>query len=134
MGHRLLSMSWMAILSVLCFIPISGWAVVYVDVDNLKGPWDGNSWDTAYQNVQEGLDHAYAAGAEVWVAEGTYKPTSTTERTVSFQLRSGVALYGLSISTRPTPVTVIGQCHTPLKKTSPNTKITASDAQLPKGS
>ena len=69
-------------------------AVVYVDVDNVKGPWDGNSWATAYQTVQEGLDDASARGEEVWVAEGTYKPTSTTDRGISFQLYPGVALYG----------------------------------------
>ncbi len=68
--------------------------VVYVDVDNVDGPWDGKSWATAYRNLQKALDHAYAVGAEVWVAMGTYKPTATTERTVSFQLRTGVALYG----------------------------------------
>jgi len=68
--------------------------VVYVDTDNVAGPWDGTSWSTAYQTVQEGLDDAYLTGKEVWVAAGTYKPTSTTDRTVSFQLKSGVALYG----------------------------------------
>ncbi|MBA7651097.1 hypothetical protein ES703_58912 [subsurface metagenome] len=68
--------------------------VVYVDVDNTAGPWDGKSWATAYWNLQDGLDYAYAAGAEVWVAEGTYQPTATAERTVSFLLRTGVAMYG----------------------------------------
>ena len=94
MRHRLSLMSWIAILSFLVFIPVSGWAVVYVDVNNVAGPRDGKSWATAYQSIQEGVDYAYAAGSEVWVAEGTYKPASTTDRTVSIQLRSGVALYG----------------------------------------
>jgi len=69
-------------------------AVVYVDVNNVSGPWDGKSWATAYQTIQEGLDDAERTGGEVWVAEGTYKPTSTTDQTISFQLKSGVALYG----------------------------------------
>jgi len=69
-------------------------AVVYVDVDNVAGPWDGKSWATAYQNVQEGLDEAERTGGEVWVAEGTYKPTSTSDRAIFFQLKSGVGLYG----------------------------------------
>ncbi len=68
--------------------------VVYVDIDNVAGPWDGTSWASAYQTIQEGLDDAYLTGKEVWVATGTYKPTSTTDRTISFQLKSGVALYG----------------------------------------
>jgi len=68
--------------------------VVYVDIDNRKGPWNGKSWATAYQGIQQGLDRAYAAGAEVWVAQGTYKCTSTNERKASIRLRSGVAVYG----------------------------------------
>lgn len=68
--------------------------VVYVDADNIAGPWDGKSWATAYQNLQKALDHACAVDAEVWVTKGTYKPTSGAERTDSFQLRPAVALYG----------------------------------------
>jgi len=84
-----------AILTLQILIPASVWAVVYVDVDNTKGPWDGKSWASAYKTVQEGIDAAIHAGAgQVWVAEGTYKPTSGTDRTVWFKLRSGVALYG----------------------------------------
>jgi len=67
--------------------------VVRVDVDNVKGPWDGNSWATAYRTVQQGLAAA-RAGDEVWAAEGTYRPTSTSDRAASFQLKPGVGLYG----------------------------------------
>ena len=34
-------MSWMAVLSVLFLVPLSEWAAVYVDVHNVKGPWNG---------------------------------------------------------------------------------------------
>ena len=68
--------------------------VVYVDVDNVKGPWNGKSWATAFQTIQEALDYAYTTGAEVWVAEGVYKPISTNDRSVFIRLRKGVALYG----------------------------------------
>ena len=74
--------------------PSSGLAVVFVDIDNTKGPWDGNSWATAYQKVQDGLDDAQKAGKEVWVAEGIYKPTDGTDKNIAFELREGVALYG----------------------------------------
>ena len=33
-------------------------------------------------------------GDEIWVAAGAYKPTSGTDRTATFQLKSGVAVYG----------------------------------------
>jgi hypothetical protein len=33
-------------------------ATVYVNLGNTAGPWDGISWATSYQTVQEGLDSA----------------------------------------------------------------------------
>ncbi|MGA2502173.1 MAG: dockerin type I repeat-containing protein, partial [Tepidisphaeraceae bacterium] len=33
-------------------------------------------------------------GDTIWIAGGTYKPTTTTDRTVSFALRNAVAIYG----------------------------------------
>lgn len=66
-----------------------------MDGDNVEGPWEGKSWDTAYRTLREGIDAVEKAGTgEVWVAQGTYRPTSNADRTVSFQLKSGVALYG----------------------------------------
>ncbi|MDZ4754563.1 MAG: hypothetical protein SGJ11_08705 [Phycisphaerae bacterium] len=53
----------------------------------------GNNWAFAYKDLQNALVDA-APGDEIWVAGGTYKPTSTTSRTVSFTLESGVQLLG----------------------------------------
>jgi hypothetical protein len=75
-------------------VPVSGWATVYVDADNTKGPWDGKSWGTAYQSIQEALDYAQKSDKEVWVAEGTYRPTAGNDKNISFELREGVSLYG----------------------------------------
>ena len=33
-------------------------------------------------------------GMEIWIADGTYKPTTGTDRTATFALKSGVAIYG----------------------------------------
>ncbi len=44
-------------------------------------------------SLQAALSKA-ASGDEIWVAAGTYKPTSTTDRAVSFNLKSGVKIYG----------------------------------------
>lgn len=33
-------------------------------------------------------------GDEIWVASGTYKPTTTNDRSISFNMKSGVAIYG----------------------------------------
>ena len=75
-------------------VPATAGKIFYVNAGNAAGPWDGKSWTTAFRTVQEGLDAAAAAGGEVWVAAGTYKPTDSNDRTISFLLKSGVALYG----------------------------------------
>jgi hypothetical protein len=56
---------------------------------------DGNgaSWDCAFQDVQLALAAA-SSGHKIWVAEGTYKPTSGTDRTISFVMKNGVEILG----------------------------------------
>jgi hypothetical protein len=62
-------------------------SVVYVDV-NAPGPaHNGRSWLHAYTDLQQALTTA-AAGETIDVAEGTYRPTEGTDRTVSFQLEA----------------------------------------------
>lgn len=51
-----------------------------------------DSWQNACE-LQNALSVA-AEGEEVWVKQGVYKPTSTTDRTISFALKSGVEIYG----------------------------------------
>ncbi len=53
---------------------------------------DCTSWATACE-LQTALSNA-VAGDQIWVAAGTYKPTAGTDRTATFQLKSGVAIYG----------------------------------------
>lgn len=53
----------------------------------------GDSWENAYADLQDALDMA-VDGHQIWVAEGTYTPTDGTNRSVSFELVSGVKLYG----------------------------------------
>jgi hypothetical protein len=77
-----------------------GPARIYVDV-NAPGPLhNGSNWETAFQHLQDALSIA-EYGEEIWVAEGTYKPdsdaanpTGTGNRNATFQLVSGVAVYG----------------------------------------
>lgn len=51
-----------------------------------------DSWANAC-DLQYALTGA-AVDSELWVKAGTYYPTNTTDRTISFQLKNGVALYG----------------------------------------
>jgi predicted outer membrane repeat protein len=50
------------------------------------------SWANAC-TLQTALSGA-TSGTEIWVAGGIHKPGSATERTATFQLKDGVALYG----------------------------------------
>lgn len=66
---------------------------VYVDVDNKSGLEDGKSWATAYTTLTDALGKS-VSGNEIWIAEGTYYPTTGTDRDASFNLIEGVTLYG----------------------------------------
>ncbi len=73
------------------------WAgTLYVDANLTTGAGDGSSWSNAYQG-SDGLRLAIVAsvsGDDIYVADGTYFPTSTNSRTASFTLKTGVAIYG----------------------------------------
>ncbi len=63
----------------------------YVDVDASSGANDGLSWSDAYTDLQNALADTCT---EIWVAAGTYYPTSGGDRAISFNLKSGVKIYG----------------------------------------
>lgn len=68
--------------------------VIFVNINNTVAPTqNGTSWATAYSNLQTALTNV-AANTEIWVAQGIYKPTVNTDRTISFSIPSGVILYG----------------------------------------
>ncbi len=69
--------------------------IIYVNA-NAGGKNSGASWNNAYTDLQAALALANASSAkEIWVAAGTYKPTSsTTDRGATFRLTSGVKIYG----------------------------------------
>jgi predicted outer membrane repeat protein len=66
--------------------------VRYVKQDAV-GSGDGSSWGNAHTDLQSALAAA-SPDEEIWVAAGIYKPTSTADRTISFTLKNGVAVFG----------------------------------------
>ena len=58
-----------------------------------QGNGNGSSWSQASNDLVTILANSQA-GDQVWVASGTYFPTTGTDRNRSFEIPSGVALYG----------------------------------------
>jgi hypothetical protein len=84
--------------------------VLRVDKDQTTNPSpDGLTWAAAFPTLTAALADARARFnttgtsddvSQIWVAEGTYKPTtSTTDRTATFQLVPGAAVYGGFVGT-----------------------------------
>lgn len=76
-------------------------STLYVDDDAAPGG-NGNTWNTAFQYLQDALAAASASGGtvtEIRVAAGTYKPDQGQDQTpgdreATFQLLDGLALKG----------------------------------------
>ncbi len=81
--------------------PSTSNAILYVNTNVQGGNQDGTSWDHAFSDLQDALAVA-KCGDNVWVAKGTYFPTTTTDRTISFELPNGVAMYGGFVGTEST--------------------------------
>jgi predicted outer membrane repeat protein len=71
--------------------------IIYVDADATTGGNDGSSWADAFNSLQDALETA-EYDDQIWVAEGTYKPSvavgGTGDRYKTFQMVNGVAIYG----------------------------------------
>ena len=57
------------------------------------GSGDCSSWESAC-DLQDALSLTLTSEDTIWVAAGTYKPTTTNDREASFQLSAGVKIYG----------------------------------------
>lgn len=71
-----------------------GQTIVYVTQSG-AGNQSGSSWSNALPGTQLQPRLASAsAGTQFWVAGGIYKPTTGTDRNISFSMPSGVQVYG----------------------------------------
>ncbi len=94
MKRRGIRRTWIVV-ALLWLGVISGVAsgrAIYVKA-GATGADSGNSWTDAYTSLQSALAAALD-NDQIWVAAGTYRPTADTDRTVSFQMKNNVAIYG----------------------------------------
>ena len=54
---------------------------------------DGNSWSSAYGDLQDAIT-ASSSGTEIWVAAGVYYPSSTGDTSANFTLVDGTGIHG----------------------------------------
>jgi hypothetical protein len=73
---------------------------IYVNINSPCSPGseDGNSWSTAFKELQPAINKAVREGKEIWIAEGIYKPTFQTDandpRSATFMIYSGIEIKG----------------------------------------
>jgi uncharacterized repeat protein (TIGR02543 family) len=68
---------------------------IYVDLNATAGNLDGTSWTDAYTNIQDAIDNA-TSGQQIWVAQGTYMPTTsnTNLRKATYRINKILSIYG----------------------------------------
>lgn len=71
-------------------LPLHG-QVTFVDAD-AAGAQTGSSWSDAFTDLQAAL--AAVTQGDIWIAAGTYHPGLPGDRAATFQLSSGVQLFG----------------------------------------
>jgi len=87
-------------LALLVLVAFTAAAQTVVRVDYAAtGSGDGSSWTNAYTDLQAAINEAATHGtaalpAQIWIRFGTYYPTAGTDRSISFQLKNNIELYG----------------------------------------
>lgn len=78
-----------------CFPAPAPPTVLYVSATAADGG-NGLTWESAFQRLDTALETAAETDsvAEIWVAAGSYRPTADADRSATFQLLNGVAIYG----------------------------------------
>lgn len=67
-------------------------ADIYVD-DSAAGLNNGTDWTNAYTSLRTAIDNA-SSGDNIYVASGTYYPTTGVDQSISFTIKDGLKIYG----------------------------------------
>jgi len=87
---------WIGLVLFLFSVTLSfGQCHIYVD-HGATGANNGNDWSNAYTDLQVALSNTCSSPSTtiIHVAEGTYKPTTGTDRTISFSMKNNVEIRG----------------------------------------
>jgi len=69
-------------------------SILRIDKDSTEAIPDGTAWSKAFPTLSAALTAA-SSGDILWVADGTYKPTTGTDRTISFTIDDkALRIYG----------------------------------------
>jgi hypothetical protein len=94
-----------ALLGLALFAPAASAGILYVDETLTTGANDGSTWADAFQ-TSDGLQQALAvavANDQIFVKQGSYKPTQGATRGTSFRLLDDVEVYGGFVGTESSP-------------------------------
>ncbi|MEM9328991.1 MAG: hypothetical protein AAGA85_25220, partial [Bacteroidota bacterium] len=89
---------WLCAIALLFGFAVSHGQVIHVD-PAATGAGDGASWGNAQTDLQSAIDFAATFAtqfnpAQIWVKAGTYYPTNTNNRSIAFELKNNVYVYG----------------------------------------
>jgi len=68
-------------------------SIFFVNQNVQGGLQNGSTWNDAYPDLQLAIAVANE-NDEIWVASGTYFPTASADRSISFIMKQGVGMYG----------------------------------------
>jgi len=74
-------------------LPCPSSNILYVNA-NANGNNTGISWNNAFVDLQSALESTCTDVEEIWIAAGTYYPSSVNDRNETFLLKNNLALYG----------------------------------------
>ena len=83
-----------------CLISFSVFGSIHYVTPTGAGSMDATSWANAAPGTSlQAIINMASPGDSIWVACGTYKPTSGSDRSISFSMRDSISIFGGFIGT-----------------------------------
>jgi len=92
--RQLVDFALAGLMAITLTLPAMAQGRKYVNLNsNGPGTHDGSNWELAYTDLQSALN-AIPQPSEIWVAAGTYKPTTGSAQSATFSVLNGTRVYG----------------------------------------